>query len=607
LIYCQACLTANPDDFETCVKCGSKLLVLGGDQRWEEPELPRLSMDDHFLERISNLEETVNHILEHLARLADSMETLDRNSFVTRSGLASLVETLKETRLLREDLLYQRWEATMVEQMEEARVRDRFAQMKARFLALYRGPSTKKKSFQNLIEEAEFQLFADRFDESVKTLERAFRIDQENYELAYYLAERFQEQGLAQEAAACLEKALKANSDHAESLLMLSLIRHGEEKTDEAEELLIHLLGLEPNHGGALLTLGALLTEQGRKEEARPLLLRAVDVDPRAQTYYLLGVNAKESGMLKEAIAALRQAVDLDDEHEDAVFALAMAYLERGWVRKAESCFARALELNPDKLEHFEAVQLESPEADAPELDGDSQETLEFAESLFREGKLKQALPHYRQLLKKHPGNPSLLSGYTVLNFCLRRYEETLKAAEKLLAPTMPDKVRCVAYTLQMESLRALGRYDEAVEAASQMLRDFPKGHGRVIANYGMAVTKADMGRDLNQAEKLAEEAVSQSPPEFRHKALDALGWVYFKQGRYEEALDLLKSALAMHENVNHLYHYGMVLLALNLKEEAFKVFERTVKLRGKTASVDDFLFAAMQEDTNSAEASESL
>ncbi len=602
MIYCQACLTANPDDNEFCDKCGSRLLVLGVNQHWEEPDLPRVSLDDHFLERISNLEETVNHTLEHLARLADSMENLDRNSFVTRSGLASLIETMKESRLLREELLYQRWEATMVEQMEEAQTRDRFAQMKRRFLALYRGPAAKKAGYHKLIEDAEFLIYSDRFEESVQALIKAFRLDRRNYELAYYLGEHYQQQGLNKNAIRYFRRALETNPDHADSLLMLALLYYGEDREDESEELLMHCLELNPHHAGALVALAALLIDRERHDEARPLLESAAEIDPQAQTFYLMGVNAKELGLLKEAIAALRQAVDLDEEHEDAVFALGMAYLERGWVRKAEDCFARALELNPNKIQHQEAASLEPP-ADAEaseELDAKSLKTLRFAESLFQEGKLKQALPHYRQLLKKYPGNHVLLSGYTALSFSLRRYEETLKSAEKLLAQKTPEMVRCVAYTLHMESLRALGRYEEAVDSLKQMQRDFPEGYGSVIANYGLAVTKADMGRDLKKAEKLAEDAVERSPPEFRHNALDALGWVYFKQGRYEEALGLLESALSMHENVNHLYHYGMVLLALNLKEEAFKVFERTVKLRSKNASIDDFVFSAIQREMDS-------
>lgn len=558
-------------------------------------------MDDHFLERISNLEETVNNVLDHLSKLSESMETIDRNAFVSRSGLASLVETLKESKLLREDILYQRWESTMAEQMEIAAHRDRFSQMKGRFLALYRGDHKKRSSFHALIEEADFFIFSDRFQECASALTKALKLDVRNYELAYYLAEFYQRQGLNDQARTYLDQALTANPDHADSLMVLALLCYGEDDVKRAEELLVHCVELNPFNMVALLSLGTILSVSDRHAEARPFLERVNEIEPQAQSYYMLGLSAREEGQLKEAIHHFRQAVDMDPEHEDAVFALGMAYLARGWTRKAKTCFAQALELNPNNLEYQEASDaVVKPERhDSGELDAECTKTLDFASALFQEGKLKQALPHYRQLMRKHPSNERILADFAALNFALRRYDETLKITTKILNLKAPDITRRVAYTFQMESFRALNRYEEAIDCLNDMAVDFPTGTGRAIANYGLAVTMADLGHDLKQAETLAEEALTLSPPEFRHNVLDALGWVYFKQGRYEEALELLESALSMHETVNHLYHYGMILLALNLKEEAFKVFERTVKLRTRTNLSDDYAFASLHKNMN--------
>ncbi len=553
-------------------------------------------MDDHFLERISNLEETVNNVLDHLSRLAESMETIDRNAFVSRSGLASLVETLKETNLLREDILYQRWETTMAEQMEVAAHRDRFSQMKGRFLALYRGDHKKRSSFQALVDEADFLIFSDRFQESAGALAKALRLDTRNYELAYYLAEFYQRQGLNQEARIYLDMALEANPDHADSLLVLALLCYGEEDGKKAEELLVHCLELNPFNLVALLSLGSILSVSGRHADARPLLERVNEIEPQAQSYYMLGLGAREEGRMKDAISFLKQAVEMDPEHEDAIFALGMAYLTRGWTRKARICFSQALELNPNNLEYQEASDaVVPPKVEEPtDLDVESTQTLDFAKSLFVDGKFKQALPHYRQLLRKYPGNQRILIDMAALSFALRRFDDTLKTTAKILTLDAPETTRRVAYTLQMESYRALNRYEEAIDCLNAMAVAFPLGTGRAIANYGLAMTMADLGHDLKQAQSLAEEALELSPPEFRHNVLDALGWVYFKQGRFEDALGLLESAIAMHETVNHLYHYGMVLLALNLKEEAFKVFERTVKLRTRSNLADEYAFSSL-------------
>ncbi len=36
--YCQNCFTWNPGERETCRKCGTRLLIVTGDQGWEEEE-----------------------------------------------------------------------------------------------------------------------------------------------------------------------------------------------------------------------------------------------------------------------------------------------------------------------------------------------------------------------------------------------------------------------------------------------------------------------------------------------------------------------------------------------------------------------------------------
>jgi len=601
LILCQSCGEKNADDALICGKCGTRLLILGGNETWEEPEERTISLEDHLLERISNLEETLSAVLEHMARLSETLDMTDRNGFVTRSGLSSLIETLRENHIIREDPLYQRWETTMLEQMEEQRFRERFMQMKSRFIALYRGEPRKKSSFQSMIEDAEFLIYSDRVGESIETLCRALEIDPLNYELAYYLAESFQLQGLNEEAVNMLRLAIESNPEHADSLLLLALILYAEGAAEEAESLLVRTIEINPHQPLALLSMGSLMTADGRHDEAEPFLIRSVEIDPAAQGYYLLGIGMRERGRVMKAIDYLAYATELDPDHEDAVFALGLTYLERGWTRKARTCFQRAQELNPNRMELSDSeLDDAEPPSNDPTMDEETLQTLELAHQLFREGKLKQALPHYRTLLRRYPENHAMLSAHAVLCYTLRRFDESLKSARKILEHDSAPLVRCVAYTMQMECLRSLSQYEDAIETMTEMLKEFPDGYGRTIACYGLALAKADTGRDLREAEMLARQALELSPEDFQHNALDALGWVFFKQGRLEEAHELLERAVGIRETLNHLYHFGMILLALNLQDEAFKVYERIVKLRNKSVNIDDFIFSAINREMES-------
>jgi tetratricopeptide (TPR) repeat protein len=60
---------------------------------------------------------------------------------------------------------------------------------------------------------------------------------------------------------------------------------------------------------------------------------------------------------------------------------------------------------------------------------------------------------------------------------------------------------------------------------------------------------------------------------------LDSLGWVYFQQGRYEEARTYLEKALkGLPEDPVILDHYGDVLLKLGHAEEALAAWKKALE-----------------------------
>ena len=63
---------------------------------------------------------------------------------------------------------------------------------------------------------------------------------------------------------------------------------------------------------------------------------------------------------------------------------------------------------------------------------------------------------------------------------------------------------------------------------------------------------------------------------------LDSLGWVYFKQKKYKEALEPLKKAVLDEDEGNHLEiwdHLGDCHLALGDKKEAIAAWEKALKM----------------------------
>ena len=82
-------------------------------------------------------------------------------------------------------------------------------------------------------------------------------------------------------------------------------------------------------------------------------------------------------------------------------------------------------------------------------------------------------------------------------------------------------------------------------------------------------------GRDLDKAKKMAEKAVELDPDNASNQ--DTYGWVLYKLGQYEEALEWIGKSVNNHntDNAEVLEHYGDVLFKLGREEEALEYWKR--------------------------------
>ena len=136
-------------------------------------------------------------------------------------------------------------------------------------------------------------------------LEAGFKLDRDNYELAYFIGENYFNDGETDRALPYFARVLDAAPDHYEGLIYCGVIRHERGEAARAEELLKRAVALKPDGFLPNFSLGAIYASQGRLSRAAALLERAVDVDPVPQALYLLGTCFHEMGKTTKAIAAL--------------------------------------------------------------------------------------------------------------------------------------------------------------------------------------------------------------------------------------------------------------------------------------------------------------
>lgn len=123
-----------------------------------------------------------------------------------------------------------------------------------------------------------------------------------------------------------------------------------------------------------------------------------------------------------------------------------------------------------------------------------------------------------------------------------------------------------------------LGFHEEGFALFESLLVDEPDNPS-LNNNYGYYL--ADVGVSLEKAEHLIQRALTVSPQNSAY--LDSLGWVLFRQGRYQEARGVLERALEIEpDDPEKLAHLGDVLAALGEYREAKTCWSKAMDLKGE-------------------------
>ena len=299
----------------------------------------------------------------------------------------------------------------------------------------------------------------------------------------FELAEIYKRQKRTDEAIKCYRELLDANDDNLRAALALGLLYA---ESGDAQQSLI-LLGDIGRRFGADSRLARVIAGQyvDRKayRSARVILDGVMQAQPvSAELYYLSGLTAEGLDDWKTAVAQLRQIPVSSRLYRDAAIHTAFIYQDAGKTDAA--------------IDYLTGV--------LPEI-ADNAEFYLYLGSLYEEkGAFDDAVRWLSEGLEKTPNDAKMHFRLGVI------YDK------------MGDKDASMA---QMKETIALD-----AEHASAL-------------NY-LGYTYADMGLNLDEAERLIKKALSIKPDD--GYITDSLGWVYFKRGQFADALEWLLKAHAL-------------------------------------------------------------
>src|SRR3954466_1595049 len=248
-MYCQVCGAPNRGDHEFCLRCHQKLLVVSGalreDEEYDESAEESFSFDEHLLERISILEEAVKRTADTVRQLLGALHKQEKNILINQTGLSAMRELLEQKRFIGWEEWSELWESKMDYQLLALEKRERFLAIKERIAALHHGD--KRKLFLQHLEDAEYALFAFDIERAVGALESAYKLDRDNYELAYFLGETHFNEGDTEQALAYFSQLLEVKPDHYEGLVYSGVILYERGDHNRAEEFLKRAVAIYPD------------------------------------------------------------------------------------------------------------------------------------------------------------------------------------------------------------------------------------------------------------------------------------------------------------------------------------------------------------------------
>jgi len=298
--------------------------------------------------------------------------------------------------------------------------------------------------------------------------------------------------------------------------------------------------------------MGMLLEELGRLDEAIAeyrLVLKGAPRD-RPTAYFLASALAK-TGRFDEAIEGLKALLTHHPKDLRTHVQLAGLYLAQDKLAAAEDIILRARGLHP--------------EATGP--------AAVLAEIRYRQKRYDQAIALAREVLKAEPDRQSMR---ILVAYALAGKDDFQAAAKEVRALLAADPEK-----IEWRYLLA-GLYTEMGDkqaAEKELVRILDTQPDHAPSNNDLGYLWAERGQNLSRAERMVRLALKADPK--RPAYLDSLGWVMYKQGRFQDAVGALEEATRLAPELDSVLwdHLGDSYWRLDRPEEAGQAWKTAAQI----------------------------
>lgn len=202
-------------------------------------------------------------------------------------------------------------------------------------------------------------------------------------------------------------------------------------------------------------------------------------------------------------------------------------------------------------------------------LDSGSKDTTLYAKFIELNFYLKRydsTATYSDKAIKIFPHNVKFYLYNAYAHFQMKRYDEAISVLKSGLPFVKTDSSKVDMLSMIGDSYHSKGNGTEAFKYYDEALKINPKNI-QVLNNYSYYLSLTD--KDLNKALKMINVVLEKEPNNGTY--LDTKAWILYKQGKYEEAKEVMRRALIFGGNDSEtiLEHYGDILEKLKDMDSA--------------------------------------
>lgn len=325
---------------------------------------------------------------------------------------------------------------------------------------------------------------------------------------------------------------------------------------DKKLELMQHKY---PDHEDIVLRRSQLAEQVGNEAKAEKLLQAYIDSHgaEALQSFSMLANLYVRQERLKEAVTMFKHLLRLTANEGSVYMSLGKVYYQLADFKQASEAFHQAVRQFPSqssskRMSDTQAAAYFYWAASLEALGQDEEAVLEYnklksyhtfyieaqlrlASMAIAKGELQAAETRLLKLLKNHPNNMGIYEMLSSLRLQQKAYAKLLKESQPALDLTF-SPVLLFNRAVALESRKDFKHLDETLA----LLLEHVPNHAEALNFYGYSL--ADRGVRLDDALVMVQKAVQKKPEDGYY--LDSLAWVYFKQGKYQQAVEVQQKAV---------------------------------------------------------------